>query len=478
MHVQKLTTNRFAEAPTNPVLPPPMPSSAALRSPEQIRQTVTRAAIKDHVPITGDGTFLGEDWATEGDWIGRYGREYAVLCAADSPLNHYLVLDNRITVRGTLGLHIRGSDGLRSWCHWETSDDGRVLWDPMVGHRRQAEWDNHGEAYSMEQEGPDIWIEVGIPVGSHEVSLYFFNKDGHDGANRFRDYLLELRRWAADYDQVMKSKPLAVTRVHQFRGGVYERFALAGPSKFFFRLSRHFSFNTICSAVFVDRISGPPGPNEAMALPSMGNLRYDPPTVLAGESLAAPFATLMNFGNFSTIDREPQLLIYPPKGGYCKNIGNTWHSGPGTYSIGIHTQFYLLPKDVSFHFIEFEEGNCTATTTGWFSINTTFSGAVHNAAAQGWVWTPVGIGNIDTGCPVAYNTASFDYAYASDTRAVGPPPQPAASVCGRNFRLAYPVALLSGRNNLDAFHHRGSQYDCKCRRPRDDLQGRGQRRER
>ena len=31
----------------------------------------------------------------------------------------------------------------------------------------------------MTRDGPDIWIKLDIPAGTHEISLYFVNDEGH-----------------------------------------------------------------------------------------------------------------------------------------------------------------------------------------------------------------------------------------------------------------------------------------------------------
>ena len=109
--------------------------------------------------------YLGEDWATKGDWVGRYGRQYSVLCAADSPLNHYVAFGMGYKVTGAIGPHHDGKNSLRHWVHWTKTDNPSSLWDPCVGHRRQAEWDDNGESYRPTYEGPDLWVAVEIPAG-------------------------------------------------------------------------------------------------------------------------------------------------------------------------------------------------------------------------------------------------------------------------------------------------------------------------
>jgi hypothetical protein len=62
-----------------------------------------------------------------------------------------------------------------------------------------------------------------------------------------------------------------------FWGGVYEQFAVRGPAVFRFEIKRNHSLNAICSGIFIDRISGASTFLDGMPMPSMGEVRYDPP---------------------------------------------------------------------------------------------------------------------------------------------------------------------------------------------------------
>ena len=225
--------------------------------------------------------YLGEDWTTQGDWVGRYGRQYAVLCAAGSPMSHYMGLPGLHFVEPRLGPNAPEDDDVRNWLHWASTDDPRSLWDPYVGTRRQAEWDDHGEAFPMTLDGPDLWIHVRLPAGTHRVSLYFVNKDGRTVLNRLRDYVVEVRTYDEDVAKANDQAPLAKCRVNDFWGGVYKRFILNGLSEHYLRVARNGSFNTTCSAVLVDKLAGPETPWHRLALPLRGGLRYDPPPLPA-----------------------------------------------------------------------------------------------------------------------------------------------------------------------------------------------------
>jgi hypothetical protein len=195
-----------------------------------------------------------------------------------SPLNHDLGWDERFVVKGTIGPNRTKDDGLRHWVHWVKTDNPRSLYDPVIGYRRQAEWDDHGEAYPLAHEGPDLWISVKLPDGIYRVSLYFFNKDGHDGMNRCRDYLVQLKRHAEDWRQAELSPTLASSRVHNFWGGVYPKFIIAGPGRYSFKIAKNGSFNTFCGAVFIDRLRGAEEWWDQRHLPFMENVIYRPPS--------------------------------------------------------------------------------------------------------------------------------------------------------------------------------------------------------
>jgi hypothetical protein len=83
-----------------------------------------------------------------------------------------------------------------------------------------------------------------------------------------------------------------------------------------------------------------------------------------------------------------------PSGSVVQKSECLWHN-ENSFSIGLLTDFYLSPKNVSFANIQFKEGQCTGTATGWFVGR--LPSLVHDAWDN---WYDVGEGNIDTGCKV------------------------------------------------------------------------------
>src|SRR5208337_4454976 len=232
----------------------PLPSPATPPTVLEMRALIQKAKSLPSTPAPA--TYLGEDWQTQGDWVGRYGIQKATLCAMAAPIDHYLGWSADIPIKGSLGGHHARGDSLRRWVHWRQTNDHRSLYDPVVGYRRQAEWDDHGEEYPMSFEGPDMWASVEVPRGVFALSLYFMNKDGHDGMNRCRDYLVEVKRQTARVELLDTAPTLARCRVRDFWGGVYKTFIVQGPATYAVKIARNDSFNTICSAVMVTQLVG------------------------------------------------------------------------------------------------------------------------------------------------------------------------------------------------------------------------------
>lgn len=255
---------------------------------------VSAAPTPVPTPDSAGATFVGDDWITGGDWMGRYGTRYAFLGAMGAPLDHRIVNDLAYSVEGRIGPHPY-QDGksyeeqnLRHWCHAERWDDPRVLYNPLIGYRRQADVDDNGETYPLSYEGPDVWMGVRVPPGVHRVALYFFNKDGHNSSNRIRDYVIEVKRGHDDLLQSEAEPTLAKARVRDFWGGVYKVFTLDGGTKggdYYFWLRKNTTFNVIVQAVLIDKVAGPPTPWEERRDVFLGESRFEAPSLPEQEKI-------------------------------------------------------------------------------------------------------------------------------------------------------------------------------------------------
>jgi hypothetical protein len=206
---------------------------------------------------------LNDDWRTQGNWIDRYGQHSAVLCAqAGGGLDFFdgLFLDE-MQWYVTIGRNFKQkNDQIRRWVHWVESNDKRVLQCLSLGGRKQAEWDDHKEVYPITLDGPHIYCTFNLPAGNYLMSLYFFNKDGHNDKNRLRDYLTsvqihpQLNNKSEIESFFLKSQSGLSSRVSMFWGGVYKRFFVTINKNecITIKIDSNYSFNTILSGVFFD----------------------------------------------------------------------------------------------------------------------------------------------------------------------------------------------------------------------------------
>lgn len=264
----------------SPLAEAPMPSPA--KAPTLAQLNTLLASLGQIEPLDSKAAVvapLPDDWATQGDWLGRYGRYWVSLSAMVSPDNYYWG-GGWTPIGHAFGVSPKQKDdALRYWVHRLQTDDPRSLEMPptyldsrlQMGlttksqYRRQSELDDHGEVYPLTKEGPNIYSSVKIPAGLWILSLYNVNKDGHEDLNRARDYTYSIRphdaarpiRDVSDFDA---QPELAHVRQRDFWGGVYKRFLVRGPQQLTVEIAKNNSFNTLLAGAFLDLVDEQPPP--------------------------------------------------------------------------------------------------------------------------------------------------------------------------------------------------------------------------
>ena len=292
------TTEGPAAPDTGPAIHEPKSAAApGVRQLAALYQSLVKEPVSQEptglrvVPIT-------DDWRTEGSWLGRYGRYWACLYACSPPpdVGDYVWGPGPLALYHEEGIgphhrlhdygryHLSCGDAIRYYVTWLSTAKKRVLELPEVyldqciaehtatwkADRREAEIDDHGEVYPMSWQGPGLYIYLHIPPGAYTLSLYFFNKDGHSGNNRDRDYVVSIIPVPAGCHFGTASRPntapLAAmrgavqSRVVNFWGGVWKRFLVRGPMKLAIRVAKNYSFNTILQAAMLGPLSEHPAP--------------------------------------------------------------------------------------------------------------------------------------------------------------------------------------------------------------------------
>lgn len=252
------TKDSFPKLPT----PAGPPTLAEIKKMQQEVKDLLASTPKTNTQPAPVAFVLADDWKTQGDFYGdskyhnyRYGESYTKLCAHSSPFDALWGRDAiDFICTGWIGKNAKSDDALRHWVHWKNTDNVRTLKNPFQGGRRQSEWDDHGEAYSITHEGPHVYANIKVPHGTYYLSFYNFNKDGHTGNNRFRDYLITIKPYCRSEEEFISAKEFARSRMMKFWGGVYKIFVVTGPASYTVQLHDNWSFNTILAGVFIDPI--------------------------------------------------------------------------------------------------------------------------------------------------------------------------------------------------------------------------------
>ncbi len=268
-------------APEAPTAIAALPTEASAPALSELQLLL--ATAKNRVAAPSSVVSLPDDWTTQGTWLGRYGRYFAVLSAMISSPYDYL------WGAGSQPVEYRARTGPQGALRYyvaelSTSDpralemapiylDSRIAMntvertdDPTKQrYRRQSEWNDFGQEQTMSGQGPDIYVTLKIPAGNYVLSLFDRNKDGHDGFNRARDYLVSVRSHPAgtdlgDVSSFDQQPELARSRWRDFWGSSWKRFAVRGPQEITVKLDRNHSFNTMLSGVFLDEINDEPEP--------------------------------------------------------------------------------------------------------------------------------------------------------------------------------------------------------------------------
>lgn len=251
---------------------PSFPHKKTLEEIEKEVEILEKNIVNSKKKLTTEPSVIAwkEDWATQGNWCGRYGLTHALLCATHFLSNDEIYCTPKtIKVTEYIGCHKRNDD-LISFRPLgdDASDNINVLFNPKTGTRVATEWTDNGEEYNTTFDGPDIWIDINVPEGTHELALYFYNYNGKDASiGLLRDYQIEIRksdssnididRFESDksFSQLLSIPVLSRQRVKEFSGsGVYKTFLLNNPGHYYIRILNNYSSDSILNGIFVSRL--------------------------------------------------------------------------------------------------------------------------------------------------------------------------------------------------------------------------------
>lgn len=272
--------------------PPPVPTE------QQVLRLMAQAA--QQAPGQ-NAVYLGEDWMTKGDWPGRYGNVYSLLCAGNGAVEgryatsfifgnrkKYLtesmyVVYQDFGINAFIGPHKINNSSFDSVEIDDDSTNINALFNPVRLTRKEGVWDDTGANYNKTWDGPDLWIRVVVPEGAHLIDLYFYNTPDNTADSVKADFYIEMRKDPvvhANLQEVQKAPRrdieklyavpvLARTRVRQFSGsGVYQKFESYGQGTYWFRISKNSSPSARLNGVFISKVILPSELNPKLIIES------------------------------------------------------------------------------------------------------------------------------------------------------------------------------------------------------------------
>lgn len=265
------------------------PEYPQLPSDEKVLGLIGRAI--GGLETQNDAVYVGEDWMTKGDWPGRYGNVYSLLCSATEggeeryttdfifgKRRKYLTEDmyallQDYEIEGFLGFHRNADESYKDTIYDDDSRSRSALICPNDFKRKESVWDDSGTNYCNTWDGPDLWVKIIVPEGTHLLDLYYYNSASDMEPDSLKaDYYIEMRKellgnsekepvekTSAVYIEKLYPLPvLARARVHHFSGGgVYQQFAVKGKGTYWFRICRNNSPSAKLNGIFVSKLITP-----------------------------------------------------------------------------------------------------------------------------------------------------------------------------------------------------------------------------
>lgn len=255
--------------------PAPFPLPAQAPTVAELQTMTERVKAAPHA--TDGAALLGEDWVTQGDWVGRYGQQQSYWPPGQPAIldgGTGYVLDN---AKPCTGPHNKGQTF--PWNYFRDRADTRSLYIPSLGKRVQGEWNDGGYRetfFGPNFEGPDLWFDIKVPAGVHRVTLYIQNIGNNNGTDRRRDNTIELRHYGNDLAEVQHAPALAVDRVFPSQNPAYHTF-LVSEGRYWLRVASNYSQMVSVQALFFDTADFTGPGSDVPAASYMNGIAINPP---------------------------------------------------------------------------------------------------------------------------------------------------------------------------------------------------------
>lgn len=306
-----------------------MPSQAASPTREELLAYSREIAGDQEQLEPGDAVCLGTDWQTRGDWVGKWGQHYADIYSHNM-FSHSVSLGGQREPEYKISYACgpMAEDRVCNYLPNYSETIAGALYNPYIGCRALAEVnDATFSGWPHQHEGPDVWVTVNLEhKGLHRVSLYFCNSDADTGLNSLRDFVAVVHKTGTRLEPLDLRTPVqAVSRIRDFKGGVYVQFLVCGPHTYRLRVARNYSFVGKLQGVFIDKLSGSTVVNEfSSRSPGLADIYYGPldtdllpqtaggdkPLLQAARELWNTLRNHVGYRKAAALDNEARLMAY------------------------------------------------------------------------------------------------------------------------------------------------------------------------
>jgi hypothetical protein len=262
-----------------------LPTAATAPSAADL-QRLTKGVQALPVDALAAPAYLSQDWDTEGDWVGRYGRQ-----AAFWPWYGSLVLaPSAYELTGFTGPHHKNESG-RPWTYFAdmNAQSRNVPYAPGRARRIRGEWNDggwQGNKFGQTFEGPDLWFRVAVSNRTR-VSVYIYNIGNNNSDDRWRDYVIEVKDFCDDLNAAQHAPVLAASRVPPAQNGAYRTFLLS-DGQYWIRVASNYSHMVGVTAIYFDRAEAMQTAGDDVTSRYLSGVPYDPPAAPALDPAAPP----------------------------------------------------------------------------------------------------------------------------------------------------------------------------------------------
>jgi sugar lactone lactonase YvrE len=223
--------------------------------------------------------FTGDDYVTQREWEGKYGKIYALIGGGTMPHDKLIAFDESLCrIRpfvSFVGNHTRPLERMtliqsHAHHHHHGHDEEHEEHEAEEHEEKSlTAWSSNGNAVPRTYDGQHLWCEVKLnKPGQYRLSLFFVDPDVI-AKKRPRDYLVQIfpeipvpkiRTPKGDWQELGRradewaaaQEPLAVSRVTDFGDGVYKNFELAGAGTYYIKIDKNYSRKVDMCAVFIE----------------------------------------------------------------------------------------------------------------------------------------------------------------------------------------------------------------------------------